>query len=317
MRESDPVLLLVLTALAAGCAAPTLSDPPGAPIVESEPMAAGTPSPAARPVASLAEIAGEWDIVSFDGHAPPRLDADGRRHAYVDIAAQGMRFAISCNHSGMAGRIEGGVLLRAPVDDGMQTAMGCGSERQAREAAFFRFFRARPEVALLDDGRLRLRNADHELVLERASVRRLAMGPSLTEIEGSWRVVGFTRFVGGGYHGWGAMYAPGRVTIAEGILSYSRCPAATVRFTYAADFVLRRADGGARHAAVECRGVTPAPTEVEPMLGALLGQSPEVERVNADRFILRSRDYAVLLTSEAAYQRDFGGSAAEWERRPG
>jgi hypothetical protein len=53
------------------------------------------------------------------------------------------------------------------------------------------------------------------------------------------------------------------------------------------------------------------------MLGALLGQSPEAERVNDTRFILRSREYAVLLTSEADYQREFGEQAAEWERRPG
>jgi hypothetical protein len=32
---------------------------------------------------------------------------------------------------------------------------------------------------------------------------------------------------------------------------------------------------------------------------------------------LRSRDYVVLLASEADYQRQFGQEAIEWERRPG
>jgi hypothetical protein len=300
MRGSGLTLLALAAVPAAGGAAQ-----PHAPAAER------------AAVASLAEIAGEWDIVSFDGHSPPRLDSDGQRHAYVDIYAAGMRFAISCNHSGMAGRIEGNVLLRAPIDDGMQTAMGCGPEREARDAAFFAFFRSRPEIERLGDGRLRLTAPGHELLLERSAVRRLAMGPALAEISGSWRVVGFTRFENGGHRGWGAMYAPGRVTIGEGRVSYSRCPAASVRVDYTSDFLLRRQDGGAPGAAVACPGVRPAATEVEPMLAALLGQSPEVERVNPDRFILRSRDYAVLLTSEPAYRREFGQWAAEWERRPG
>ncbi len=311
MRNAVPALL---TLLAAGCAAQQALPP--APLVAAEPVPQQqTPSP--RTVESLAELAGEWDIVSFDGHSPPRLDGDGQRHAYVDIAEKGMRFSISCNHSGMAGRIEAGVLHPAQPDDGMQTAMGCGAEREARDASFFKFFRARPQVRLLPDGRLRMTAPGHELLLERSSVRRLAMGPALAEITGTWRVVSVMRFVGGGHHGWGAMFAPGRVRIENGMLSYSRCPAASVRFSYTSDFVLRREDGGQPVATAPCSGVKPAPTEVEPMLAALLGQSPEAERVNRDRFILRSRDYAVVLTSEAAYQREFGQWAAEWEKRPG
>ena len=164
----------------------------------SGPQIQPSPVPAIRTVASLADIAGEWDIVRFDGHSPPRLDSEGKRHFYVDIGPQGLRFAIGCNHSGMPGRIEGGVLHAAPADDGVQTAMGCGPEREARDAAFFTFFRSRPRAALLPGGRLRLATFDHELLLERSSVRRLAMGPALSEIIGSWRVVSFMRLEGGG-----------------------------------------------------------------------------------------------------------------------
>ena len=321
MRHRPFVLTIILAAPAAACAVQPASPPLPSLTSQAEaqvasPVQAPPPTPD-RPVASLEQIAGEWDIVHFDGHSPPRLDNDGQRHAYVDIGPRGLRFAISCNHSGMAGRIEGGVLYQAPDDQGMTTEMACGPVMEARDSAFFDLFRARPQVSLLSDGRVRMTTPDHDLLLERATVRRLAMGPSLSEITGTWRVVGFTRFEGGGYRGWGAMFAPGRLHIADGRLSYSRCPTVSVPFAYTPDFVLRRHDGGAPAAAVECPGVTPAPTEVEPMLAALLGQSPQAERVNADRFVLRSGQYFVLLTSEAAYQREFGEWAPEWERRPG
>jgi hypothetical protein len=169
MRHPRPILFLLLTGLAAACGA--------------QPPAPSTPAPA-----SLQEIAGQWDIVRFDGHPPPRLDNDGQRHAYVDVDRGSLRFSVGCNHSGMSGRIESGILYPAPVDDGMQTSMGCGIEREARDDTFFKFFRARPRVALLPGGRLRMVAPGHELVLERPSVRRLAMGPALSEITGIWRV---------------------------------------------------------------------------------------------------------------------------------
>lgn len=261
---------------------------------------------ATRPAATLADMAGEWDIVSFDDYSPARLDGDGKRHAYVDVGERGLRFAIGCNHSNMAGRIENGVLYPAPVDDGLQTVMGCGPERGKREADFFGFLRSEPRVGRTADGRVRMTSAKHRLVLERSSVRRLANGPTLSEITGSWRVVSFTRFRDGGYQGWGAMYAPGRLRIGGGTLSYSRCPAASVRFAYTSDFALKRVVADAPAAAVACSASDPATTEVEPLLAALLGQSPEAERVTDTRFVLRSRDHFVLLTGEAEYRREIG-----------
>ena len=315
MRNSHSILLTLLTTLIAGCSAVP-------PVLEAEPepqlQAPATRAP--RTVNALAEIVGEWDIVRFDNHSPPRLDNDGQRHAYVDIGHRSLRFDISCNHSGMAGHIEGGALTPAAVDKSTQTAMGCGPEREARDATFFSFFRARPQVGLLPDGRLRIWNSHHELLLEQSSRRRLAMGPPLSEITGIWRVVSFMQFEGRdqrGQRGWGAMFAPGRLRIGGRTLSYSRCPTASLRVTYTSDFVLRRDSGAEPATTVDCRVVTPAPTEVEPMLAALLTQSPAAERVSNNRFILRSRDYAVVLTSEADYQRQFGIYAADWERHPG
>jgi hypothetical protein len=89
-----------------------------------------------------------------------------------------------------------------------------------------------------------------------------------------------------------------------------------VTFRYTADFTLlpRSAD---KIPDGLCSGAKPAPTEVELMLATLLAQSPHAERVPGGGFVLRSRDYVVLLASEADYQRQFGQEALEWERRPG
>jgi hypothetical protein len=317
MTAFRPAATLIAAALISACAAGAVSEPtPPAP-TQRRPLAEAPPAPPVRAVASLSEIAGEWDIVRFDGFEPPRLNAGGLRHHYVDITPDVLRFAVGCNYSGMPGSIgANGVLLQGAQDDRIQTAMGCGAEREARDTEFFGFFRARPRVALLADGRLRMEGAGHSLLLERAETRRLAFGPSAAEIAGTWRVAAFLHFRNGGHQGWGPMYAPGRVRIDAATIAYSRCPGSTVRFRYTADFTLRRDEAGDRPAG-PCAGARPAATEVEPMLAALLAGSPHAERVPGGRYILRNRDYGVLLTSEEDYQREFGHSAAEWERRPG
>jgi hypothetical protein len=311
--RSAPAILLACRA--PGCAAGTV--PPSAPPATVPVPEQAPPPPSARAVASLAEVAGEWDVVSFGDHAPPRLGGGGLRSSYVNIGRDRLSFSIGCNHSGMPGAVRAdGVLVAATPDDGIQTAMGCGPEREARDRDFFAFFRSRPRAVLLADGRLRLSGAGRTLLLERAEIRRLAFGPPLAEISGTWRVVTFLRFGNGGHQGWGAMYAPGRVTIGPSTISYSRCPSSAVRFRYTADFTLFR-ESPAELPPSPCAGVRPAATEVEPMLAALLGQSPHAERVPGGRYVLRSRDYAVLLATEEDYQREFGAEAAEWERRPG
>jgi len=310
MHFRRSLLSVVLAMAAAGCVQAVPQPAPASSLAT-----AGPERPGLR-VSSLTEIEGPWDIVSFDGYAPSRrLGGGGTRHWFVDVADQGLSFAIGCNYSGMRGHIEGGVLVRAPGETGIQTSMGCGREAEARDDAFFGFFRERPQVTLLPDGRMRMANRGRELLLERSSVRRLVFGPSLPEITGTWRVVSFLHFEGGGHRGWGAMYAPGRVTIGNSTLRYSRCPGAEARFAYGKDFVLRTES--APSSDETCAAASPPATEVEPLLAALLGQSPEAERISDELFVLRSRDYAVVLTSEAAYRREFGEQATEWERRPG
>jgi heat shock protein HslJ len=314
MFHSLPPILLAC--LASACA--TAAVPKPDPLVPAELPPNGQASTAvtARPATALSDLQGEWDIVEFDGYRPPRLNTDGLRHAYVDVGASGMRFTIGCNYSGMAGSVSSdGVLVPAVPDTGMTTQMGCGPEREARDFAFFNFFRSRPQVELLSEGRLRIKGTRHSLLLERADIRRLAHGPTLTEITGTWRVVSITRFVNGGYQGWGAMFAPGRLRIDPSAITYSRCPALRVSFRYTADFTLSRQSPDISSGL--CNAAKPEPTEAEMMLATLLAQSPHAERVPGGRYVLRSRDYAVLLAGEADYQRQFGQEAVEWERRPG
>ena len=317
MRSSRKIPIVLLAALVGACASGAI--PPPAPLADERPQPSIVTAPAAagRAVTSLAEIAGEWDIVEFDGHRPARLDADGQRHSYVDVGPAGLRFTIGCNYSGMSGSIgAGGVLVPANPDNGMQTEMGCGPEREARDEAFFKFFRSRPQLEWLPDGRLRVDGPHHSLLLETAETRRRAFAPPLAEIIGTWRVVSFTRFLNGGYQGWGAMFAPGRVRIDAATIGYSRCPEAKVSFRYSADFTLSRQSPDEMPSGA-CAGADPPATEVEPMVARLLGQSPHAERVPGGRYVLRSRDYAMLLASEEDYRRQFGEEALKWERRPG
>ena len=131
-----PSIPPILLAGLASCAAPTVAQPNLSPPVAGRQKARPSNAETARPAKTLSDVQGEWDIVEFDGFRPQRLDTDGQRHAYVDIDAGGMRFTIGCNYSGVAGSIGGGgLLIPAVPDNGIQTQMGCGAERETRDTA--------------------------------------------------------------------------------------------------------------------------------------------------------------------------------------
>ena len=262
----------------------------------------GVPQPAATPVASLADIADRWDIVRFDDDHPARIDNDGGRHAFVDIGADGMSFAIECNYSGMAGRIADRVLYPTAFDQAVITEMSCGSVRNARDTAFFNFFRAAPSVALLADGRLRLRNTAHVLVLERAATRRLANAPTTTELTGTWRVGSVRKYEAGGYQGWGGGAVRGSVLIGEGKMSYSRCPQVGVRFEYGAD---RRLAGTRSYVTPLC----PTLNKVEAVLAELLRNAPTAERLPGGGLVLTDGQSAATLVGEKQFAALYPGGA--------
>lgn len=139
------------------------------------------------PVRGLADIAGQWDIVSFNGYAPRRLDTDGQRHAYVDFSTDGASFTIECNYTGMRARIADNGRLVALSDEDIQTAASCGPERNRRESAFFAFLRGSPTIMQRGD-ELLLSHGGQRLQLQRADARQRAMLPtSLVGFDGAWR----------------------------------------------------------------------------------------------------------------------------------
>lgn len=209
------------------------------PHVAALPLAAiacsgGTAPPAAQPgpVTSLREIEGEWDIARFDGYVPTRLH-DGIRRAFVDVRGDGLNYVIECNYSGNRARIDaGGTLHKVGTEPQIQTLMGCGPERQARDAAFFSLFATRPKVVRVAEGRLRLSDGRRELILERPALRRLANVPPLVEITGRWVPQSATRLSpAGGYTGWG-FQNPGVLTIGTDRMRWSGCGGRSYTFVY-------------------------------------------------------------------------------------
>ena len=135
----------------------------------------------------MSDIEGQWDIVSFNGYRPRRLDSDGGRHAFVDFTDDRVGFAIECNYSGIeTARIENSRLVRVAGDD-MQTAMGCGPERERRDNDFFAFLRNGPTIARRGADDLVLERGDVILELQRANVRQRENAvTSLAELDGAW-----------------------------------------------------------------------------------------------------------------------------------
>lgn len=204
------------------------------------------PAKSGRIVTSLGEIAGAWDIASFDGYKPVRLH-DGIRRAYMNVTSNGLNYVIECNYSGNPARIDkAGVLHKVGDEPQIQTLMGCGPAREARDAAFFGFFASRPKVSWAGDGRLRLANARTELILERPEVRRLANIPSLGEITGRWVPLSATRLIGSnGYEGRG-FQEPYPVVIGKGVITYRGCGGAKFAFRYTMDARMEIVEAKAR-----------------------------------------------------------------------
>lgn len=148
---------------------------------------AAAPTNVQAPVTNISEIDGQWDIVSFNGYRPRRLDSDGGRHAYVDFIGDRVGFAIECNYSGIeTARIENGRLVKVAGDD-MQTEMGCGPEREARDEAFFAFLRNSPSIARRGADELVFERGGVALELVRAEVRQRENAVSaLAELDGAW-----------------------------------------------------------------------------------------------------------------------------------
>jgi hypothetical protein len=65
--------------------------------------------PVPVPVQNSAEIAGAWDVASFEGYEPRRL-SETNRAAFADFGLAGVGLRIECNYSGRSGTVTGGPL---------------------------------------------------------------------------------------------------------------------------------------------------------------------------------------------------------------
>jgi hypothetical protein len=298
MRKAPATLLSLALLACAPLPAPRQAE--AAPI-EAAPVVAAPEK--AGPVEDAAEVAGAWDVVSFDGYQPRRLSGTIRA-AYADFGAEGVGLRIECNYSGRSGTIANG-RFNSTKGDGAQTVMGCGPEGNARESRYFGFFEKSPTVEHVAPNRLRLRAAGSELILERPAVRRLSFLPKAAELQGEWRMLEFTRYEPGGrgYSGIGLSETPGRIVLSGDRLFYSRCPQYGLTFRWSDGGQLVKTGGGEAPAAPgDCRELAgPAPSTRLPGAAevlTLLHSSPAVERTAQGQLLVSNDDFGLLLTKE-------------------
>jgi hypothetical protein len=308
MSKAIPLIGSISSMLLLACAPPAEPQAPAdaaAALAAPEPAAAA-PAPAAaaeevRAVLNGAAIAGAWDVVSFEGYRPARLRGT-HRAAYADFGPSGVSLRMECNYTGRGGTVSNGRFIPPREGDGLQTAMSCGPERNARESRYFSFFEKSPTLEHLGADRLRLRAGESELVLERPAVRRLNFLPAPSELEGKWRMLELTRYVPeGGYRGSGLSEVPGRIVISGDRLTYNRCPQYALTFRLTADGRLQKIDGTApADGARDCRelsGPPPGPEMPGPAdVLALLHASPAVERTGEGALLLSSGRLGLLIT---------------------
>jgi hypothetical protein len=299
----NAALLAGLSTLALlGCApaeAPQPPQPAAAPVALVQPAPREEP----RPVPDSAAIAGQWDVVSFEGYRPARLRGTIRA-AYADFDATGVSLRIECNYSGRGGTVSNGRFLPPKERGGMQTVMSCGPERNDRESRYFSFFEKSPTVEQIDPNRLRLRVGETELLLERPSSRRLNFVPTAAELEGKWRMLEVTHYLPeGGYAGGGLSEVPGRFVFSGDRLTFNRCPQYALTFRLSEDGRLEKTGGTApaqdARGCKELSGPPPAPRMPGPadVLG-LLHSSPLVERTENGAILLSTDRLGLLITKE-------------------
>jgi hypothetical protein len=253
------------------------------------------------PVTDSASIAGEWDVVSFEGYRPKRLRGS-TRGSFADFGPSGVGLRIECNYSGRGGTVRDGRFIPADNNDRLQTVMSCGSEANERDRRFFTFFEQSPTIEHLGPDRLRLRAGGAELILSRPAAHRLNFIPAAQELQGRWRMVGLTAYdPKGGYSGIGLTDVPGRIVMEGDRLFYSRCPQYGLTFRFTAEGRLERTGGAAApDTPTACRELAePAINERLPghrEVLSLLHANPLVEKADANTLLISTDRLGLLIT---------------------
>lgn len=242
---------------------------------------------APRQPASLAEISGQWDVVSFDGFTPVRLNYQGDRNTRVDITEDFIGLKLTCNSTGIAARLsEDGRLIKNPRGSGAGvTAMSC--PEIDRERQFFSLFFDEPKVERPSENRLRFHTDQYEVIVERSHIRRLVNAPkTLDEIGGAWHVAlyqGRTLWIG-------RKYVQKTVTISPESITYGDCVLTNGSLATSNDSRLMVQPA----AQPSCQDMN----EAEAGLIATITQNPEMEWTMIDDLRLAGGNNFVLLTRE-------------------
>ena len=283
-RRHLPVLLLLCLAACMSTAREPIGEP-----------AQGHPVP----VPSTADIAGRWDVISFEGYEPAHMHG-ATPAAFANFGADGVRLRIECNYSSVSGTVRDGRFVSQPGLR-MQTEMGCGPEREERDSRYFSFFDRSPTAELLANGRLRLVAGKSVLILERPEQRRLAFLPDSSELDGKWRLDSLTRYGRqGGYSGIGLSDIPGHIIIETNKLAYDRCPQYAVEFAYGTDGRLTKTDGAPLPEKLDCPALKlpwqttglPTPDQILP----LLHSNPWVEDVGDGLMLIANEELGLVVT---------------------
>lgn len=252
---------------------------------------------AARLEPTSAEIAGRWDVLSFEGYQPAY-----RHSAFANFWAQGVSLRLECNRARVPGAVHNGRFVTQPGPR-TQTEMGCGPELEARDSRYFSFFDRSPTIERLANGRLRLVADNTVLILERPEQRRLAYRPPRDRLDGKWRMESLTRYgPEDGESGIGLSDIPGRLLIEGNRLSYDRCPQFALTFTYDADGRLRKTGGAGLPAKPDCALLKfprqlidmPTPDQILPLLHG----NPWVEEVGERRILIANEELGLLVAKE-------------------
>lgn len=255
----------------------------------------------AEPVASSSDIAGRWDVISFEGYEPAHMHG-ATPAAFANFGADGVRLRIECNYSGVNGLVRDGRFVAQPGLR-MQTQMGCRPEREERDRRYFSFFERSPAVERLPNGRLRLVAGESVLILERPERRRLAFLPDRSLLSGTWRMESLTRYgAQGGYSAIGLSDVPGRIVIEGDRLAYDRCRQYALAFSYGPDGRLTKTGGAPLPGKPSCPALKlpwetsglPTPDQILPLLHG----SPWVDDVGGGQMLIANEQLGLLLTRE-------------------
>lgn len=239
-------------------------------------------------VTSLGEIAGTWDIASFDGYTPARLGG-GVRQAYVNVSRDHLGYAIGCNSSGNAAHIDREGRLHDDEGSRAMTLRGCAAEQALRDRKFFWFFASKPKVRWAGPQRVEISNGITTLLLERPELRRLSFLVPPADLTGRWVpqvLVGRNPMTGST----GESFAQaGLVSMTPSSFEYTGCGG--VRFTF------RYTDDGRLVDVVESDPANCGSDFASASLVKILKSNPLVER-DGNGIALTAGEYAVTLKDE-------------------